>query len=158
MLKRFIWKRLRLLVWHWLWCKIAKTVLVVGENSEICIFHSRVTTNRMCSSTRYIWLSYSRWKNIYWKFSADSGCTYWVRIFRHIDFTKMNQFICNKFTTFTATTTWNRFDGNFKEFSACGTYFTRICNSWLQKPAAGRKLLASPDQNFLGNFHLKTKS
>ena len=46
----------------------------------------------------------------YWKFSADSGCTYRVRIFRHIDFTKMNQFICNKFTTFTATTTSNRFD------------------------------------------------
>ena len=38
--------------------------------------------------------------------------------------------------------------GNFKEFSNGGTYFTRICNSWLQKPAAGRKLLASPDQNF----------
>ena len=107
MLKRFIWKRLRLLVWHWLLCKIAKKMLVVGENLH---FHSRVTTNRISSSTRYIWLSYSWWKNIYWKFSADSGCTYRVRIFRHIDFTKMNQFICNKFTTFTATTTSNRFD------------------------------------------------
>ena len=49
-------------------------------------------------------------RDIYWKFSADSGCTYRVRIFRHIDFTKMNQFVCNKFTTFTATTTSNRFD------------------------------------------------
>ena len=104
------WKRLILLVWHWLSCKIAKKMLVVGENSKIYIFHSRVTTNRISSSTRYIWLSYSRWKNIYWKFSADSGCTYRVRIFRHIDFTKTNQFIRNKFTTFTATTTSNKFD------------------------------------------------
>ena len=33
-----------------------------------------------------------------------------IRIFRHTDFTEMNKFTCNKFTSFTATTASNRFD------------------------------------------------
>ena len=33
-----------------------------------------------------------------------------IRIFRHTDFTKVNKFTCNKFTSFTATTAPNRFD------------------------------------------------
>ena len=33
-----------------------------------------------------------------------------IRICRHTDFTEMNKFTCNKFTSFTATTASNRFD------------------------------------------------
>ena len=43
---------------------------------------------------------------------------------------------------------WVNSQWNFKSFFACGTYFTRICNSWLQKPATGRTLLVSLHQNF----------
>ena len=43
---------------------------------------------------------------------------------------------------------WANSQWNFKSFYACGKYFTRICNSWLQKPIAGRKLLVSLRQNF----------
>ena len=43
---------------------------------------------------------------------------------------------------------WVNSQWNFKSLFVCGTYFTRICNSRLQKPAAGRKRLVFLHQNF----------